>query len=95
MIHVFNKNESVIHDSPYFKDLSSRKNIVLMGDSVGDLRMADGVKDPSTLLRIGFVNDPTEEKVEKYLGLYDVVLVDDQTMGVANDVVGQILAKED
>ena len=39
MVHIFNKNESAVHDSPYFKKLEGRKNIVLMGDSLGDLQV--------------------------------------------------------
>ena len=39
MVHIFNKNESAVHDSPYFKRLEGRKNIVLMGDSLGDLQV--------------------------------------------------------
>ena len=39
MVHIFNKNENAVHDSPYFKRLEGRSNIVLMGDSLGDLQV--------------------------------------------------------
>ena len=32
MVHIFNKNENAVHDSPYFKKLEGRSNIVLIGD---------------------------------------------------------------
>ena len=35
LIHVFNKNESAVHESDYFENLSHRDNIVLLGDSLG------------------------------------------------------------
>ena len=35
LIHVFNKNESAIHKSDYFENISHRENIILMGDSLG------------------------------------------------------------
>ncbi len=58
MVHIFNKNENAIHDSPYFKKLEGRGNVVLMGDSMGDLQMADGVPDAdAAVLKIGFLND--------------------------------------
>lgn len=95
MIHVFNKNESAIHGSPYFKMLETRKNIILMGDSLGDLKMADGVKDPEAVLKIGFLNDVSDQKLKKYMDLYDIVLVDDQSMDVPNKILGKILKKED
>lgn len=39
MVHLFNKNENAVHDSPYFKRLEGRSNVVLMGDSLGDLQV--------------------------------------------------------
>ena len=54
----YNKNEtSVPHSSTYFQDLSHRHNVILMGDSLGDLQMSKGVEPPSTILTIGFLND--------------------------------------
>lgn len=57
MIHIFNKNEGAIHRSDYFLDLAHRENIILLGDSMGDLRMADGATSNKDLLKIGFLND--------------------------------------
>ena len=57
MIHIFNKNEGAIHRSDYFLDLAHRENILLLGDSMGDLRMADGATNNKNLLKIGFLND--------------------------------------
>ncbi len=56
LIHVFNKNENAVHDSEYFRRLQGRSNVLLMGDSLGDLNMADGA-DAKHLLKIGFLND--------------------------------------
>ena len=57
LIHVFNKSESAIHKSDYFENIRERENIILMGDSLGDLRMADGAANTKNILRIGFLND--------------------------------------
>ena len=56
LIHSFNKNESSVHDSDYFDNLEKHNNILLLGDSIGDLRMADGAKFDN-ILKIGFLND--------------------------------------
>ena len=55
-IHVFNKNEAAVHDSDYFQNLSHRVNVLLMGDSLGDLHMADGAEHMESKLTIGFLN---------------------------------------
>ena len=44
LIHMYNKNESSIpHSSTYFQDLSHRHNVILLGDSLGDLQMSKGI----------------------------------------------------
>jgi len=59
VFHVFNKRAaSVLETSPYFHqdDYEHRKNVVLVGDSLGDLHMSDGL-DAEEILRVGFLND--------------------------------------
>ncbi|XP_071547756.1 cytosolic 5'-nucleotidase 3 isoform X1 [Panulirus ornatus] len=87
LIHMFNKNENAIHSSDYFDKLRGRNNIILMGDSLGDTKMAVGVPQPSCILKIGFLNDKVEERLEKYMKNFDIVLIDDQTMDVASSIV--------
>lgn len=76
MIHMYNKSESSVHDP----ELEARHNIVLLGDSLGDLHMADGVQKLNVVLSIGFLNKKIEENLPLYKEKFDVVLVDDQTM---------------
>ncbi|XP_069953880.1 cytosolic 5'-nucleotidase 3 isoform X1 [Cherax quadricarinatus] len=88
LVHIFNKNENAIHSSDYFDKLKGRNNVILMGDSLGDIKMAMGVPQPSNVLKIGFLNDKVEERLESYMDNFDIVLIDDQTMGVAGSIVG-------
>jgi len=76
MIHMYNKSESSVHDP----ELEARHNVVLLGDSLGDLHMAEGVKNLNVVLSIGFLNKKIEENLPTYKEKFDVVLVDDQTM---------------
>ncbi len=72
-IHVFNKNEYAIKDTDYYTAVKNRKNVILIGDSLGDVRMADGMEH-DTVLRIGILIDPDQK--DRYLQEYDVVLPD-------------------
>lgn len=56
LIHTFNKNQSSIDNHDYFEHLRARNNVILLGDSLGDLDMAEGVKEVNALLKIGFLN---------------------------------------
>ena len=42
IIHTFNKDETAIHEFPIYQEISHRKNIILLGDSLGDTDMANG-----------------------------------------------------
>lgn len=83
--------ENAVHDSSYFKCLKHRHNVILMGDSLGDLRMADGADGAENVLKIGFLNDKVDEKLDVYMDSFDIVLVDDQTMDVANWILEKVL----
>lgn len=82
-IHVYNKDETVL-DEKDLKKLENRKNVILMGDNLGDATMSNGIKNVENVLKIGFLYNKNNEIVEKmlkdYMNTFDVVLIDDQTM---------------
>lgn len=57
LIHVYNKHDGALRNTEYFKQLKDNSNIILLGDSLGDLNMADGVPNVENLLKIGYLND--------------------------------------
>ncbi|KER26334.1 hypothetical protein T265_14019, partial [Opisthorchis viverrini] len=97
IIHSFNKTAASIANGDYARLSSQRPCVLLLGDSTGDVHMADGatVDDPTgisgTVLRIGFLNEAVEANLEKYKTLYDIVLVNDDTFAVPLAVMKSIL----
>lgn len=90
-IHVFNKNEQVVKSSKYFHEVRDRKNVLLMGDSLGDANMAEGVPDQSTVLKIGFLtSNHNDEYLPQYLEKFDIVVVDDQTMEIPMEILNSV-----
>lgn len=57
LIHIYNKREGALINVEHFKELQSRCNVLLLGDSLGDLNMADGVLGLKNILKIGYLND--------------------------------------
>jgi len=99
MIHVFNKNEVIVKETPHYANISSRGNVILLGDSLGDLSMADGVPH-DFVLTIGFLNlkgtdDPllTAGFVEEYQRRFDVVLMRDNSMSYVLQLLKDICVK--
>ncbi|XP_038560683.1 cytosolic 5'-nucleotidase 3-like [Micropterus salmoides] len=87
LIHVYNKREGALLNTGHFQELRTRPNVLLLGDSLGDLTMADGVQDMENILKIGFLNDKVEERKQSYLDTYDIVLVKDETLDVPNAIL--------
>jgi len=82
VIHTFNKNEmSVSHNktTTWFSALDTRLNIILLGDSLGDVGMATGVPKLDTELKIGFLNSDVEKNLEHYKEVYDVLILNDSS----------------
>lgn len=57
LIHILNKREGALSHAAGLRELQGRPNVLLLGDSLGDLTMADGVSEPEYILTIGFLND--------------------------------------
>ena len=90
MIHMYNKADMVKKKTKGANN-GHRKNVILLGDSLGDLDMAAGVEDPETVLTIGFLNKNIEKNLPVYQNKFDVVLVDDQTMEFPNLLLSEII----
>lgn len=83
LIHVFNKNEASVIK---MCGIETRSNVILLGDSIGDLQMSKGMKH-DVELTVGFLNHNKEELLESYLASFDIVILND----AAIDIVSEIL----
>ena len=61
-----------------------------MGDSEGDPHMSEGMKH-QVELKIGFLNHDVDELLEKYLDLYDIVVLGDPPLDLPNDIIDAIM----
>ncbi|TMW61991.1 hypothetical protein Poli38472_009484 [Pythium oligandrum] len=83
IIHSLNKNASVVLDTPFWKkcQLQKRENILLLGDSLTDATMTEGLDcSDDNIVRIGFLNDHVDERLDTYLKTFDVVLTHDSSL---------------
>jgi HAD superfamily hydrolase (TIGR01544 family) len=89
IIHVLNKDETAIQDFPVFKTIEDRKNVLLLGDSLGDVGMVEGF-DYENLIKIGFLNEKIEENIKDYENNFDIVILNDSEMNFVNELLEEI-----
>ena len=108
IIHAYNKNKIDFYarlnkrhtERTLLSEKQKRSNVILMGDSLGDPCMADGMKDVSAILKVGFLNygmDTQEQqsRINSYLDVYDIVCIDDHSVDVVNFILRGILTCTD
>ncbi len=90
VIHVFNKDETVLKEFPeIYKKIENKKNVILLWDSLWDPHMIDGF-DYKNLIKIWFLNDKEEELLESYKQKYDIVITWDWDFEIVNNILEQI-----
>ncbi|UJR16292.1 hypothetical protein I4U23_003198 [Adineta vaga] len=90
VIHSFNKNEHEIHDSPYYQSILNRPNVIVLGDTLGDVGMIGGMKNLKHILKIGYLNRSTPTKLEVYKNIFDLVICDDHSFDIPNFILKMI-----
>ena len=89
IIHSMNKDEILIKEFPVFGKIKTRKNVLLLGNSLGDPNMIKGF-EYDNLLKVGFLNETEDESLEKFKQLYDIVISNNGTMSYVNNFLVSI-----
>lgn len=83
-------DETVIKDYPIYKTVKNRRNVLLLGDSLGDIGMITGF-DYENIINIGFLNDEIENNLDQYKDNFDVVILNDSAMHYINKLLKNFL----
>lgn len=93
LIHVLNKDETILGEIPEIASLiHGRKNVVLLGDSLWDIGMIEGF-DYDSLLKIGFLNPGSEGMRTKYFEAFDTVIENDGDFSLVNETIRTIISE--
>lgn len=90
IIHVANKDETAIKETPAYDVIKDRKNVILLGDSPDDIKMVSGLESDN-IIKIGFLNENQESNLELYKKTFDVVIINDSGMDYVNKLLLDIL----
>lgn len=91
VIHSCNKGFTSVIGNHVFQKIKARKNVVLFGDLVEDVKMVEGL-DCQQLLKVGFLNEQLEQLMSAYEKHFDVVILGDGTFEGANKILKRIFA---
>ena len=103
VLHVMNKScHAFLETVPFFKrlDNENRKNLFVFGDSMGDLKMIEGLDvQPENVIKIGFLNPKDHEPLlPTYLEAgetsYDIVILGDPPLDVHLQILQNIVNAE-
>jgi 5'-nucleotidase len=86
IIHTLNKSETKIKNKKYKEMIAKRNNVILLGDSLGDLGMVNDL-DLNCIIKIGFLNKNHKENLELYKTKFDIVITNDGSMSYVNKLL--------
>ena len=91
IIHVMNKDETSIQNHPeIYEKIKERKNVILIGDSLGDLGMITGF-EYDNLIKIGFLNPGEENNLERYKENFNMILTNDSNFQPLNKLLKELI----
>lgn len=89
IIHSMNKDETSIKKYPAYNLIKDRRNVLLLGDKIGDIGMVNGF-DYGCLIKIGFLNDKVEERLIVYRNFFDIIILNDSSMKYVNRLLHEL-----
>lgn len=89
VIHCENKNESIIAERGHAQWDKERKQIILLGDQLGDASMSQD--SPSQqVLRVGFLNDDADLLLTRFQNAFDVVILGDGPLTFVTELLEEL-----
>lgn len=90
IIHSMNKTETALQNYPVYNSIKNRKNVLLLGDGLGDVGMIEGFPYKN-LIKVGFLNEDVEKLKEVYKKSFDVIILNDRSMSYVNKLLKEMI----
>lgn len=90
IIHPYNKDEAILKNFSFYEKVKKRRNVILLGDSLGDGKMANGMAHDE-VLKIGFLNEDDRSHLKHYCQEFDIVIIGDASFYFVNQLLKSIL----
>ncbi len=84
-----NKAEVRYDSFNFYNEIEDRKNILLLGDTLDDAKMANSLNFEN-IIKIGWLNEDVEKNLDCYKEVFDLVLSVDSGMQKVNELLSKI-----
>ncbi|KAJ9062327.1 7-methylguanosine phosphate-specific 5'-nucleotidase [Entomophthora muscae] len=89
LIHPLNKGTVKLENTPFCEEASKRTNVIVIGDSLGDLQMGSSLNH-HTRLTVGILNHNINSKLADFAENFDVVLTNDASFAWLNAILASL-----
>lgn len=89
-LHAMSKEETIINNFPIYEEIKHRPNVILLGDTLGDVGMVVGFAY-NRLIKIGFLNKDIDKRLKDFQQHYDITITNDGTFDYINKLLQEIL----
>lgn len=90
IIHVYNKDETILKEFTFYNKVRERRNVILLGDSLGDAKMANGMPHDE-VIKVGFLNEDNRDHLKHYCEVFDLVIIGDASFYFVNQLLKNII----
>lgn len=94
MLHSYNKGEFAASlNYGNTSTVKDRGNVILLGDNEGDACVLKALENVKTCLKIGFLNENVNELRKTFEKVYDIVILDSESMALVGVLLMKLLDK--
>jgi len=88
LIHMYNKSQQVVDEGK-----GVLVNALVIGDGLGDANMSEGGASLDCALKVGYLNDATDDGKAKYAAAFDIVVDGTQGLGPVKAIVERVISR--
>ncbi len=92
LVNTTNKDNVLLDKKYFYNKIKDRKNLLLLGDSFDDIKMAENI-EYKNLLKVCFLGEHTMERIEDYKNLYDILILNDSSMSFVKEFLENMSLK--
>jgi 5'-nucleotidase len=88
--HTVNKRIKSVEEIGFYMEIKDKKNIILLGDDLTDLKMSEGF-NYANILKVGFLNENADTDLPLYKENFDFIVLNDGEFDSVNGLIKELV----